>query len=554
VFPVKQAPGVPLPTGPGSAGADGRSQASWRAMTTAPPAPPGLQAAPARASRPRTALAPRARLLLAVAVALGVLARLHSPSALWLDEALSVEIARRPLPALLRALRNDGSPPLYYLLLHVWTGVLGTSDTAVRALSALFSLACLPFAWLSARRLGGRGTADAALLLLAVSPFAVRYATEARMYALVQLLVAAGLLALLRALERPTPARLAPVAVTSGLLSLTHYWSLFLLAATAGLLLVLSRRSAASGDGARSARRALVALAAGAVVFLPWLPTFLFQLAHTGAPWAAPAHLVDVYYSLTAWSGGGAGPAVLLTLVTLALALLAVAGHPAPGAVVLRRPLSRPALALLAGSLGPLVLGLVVAQVVAGSFAPRYSSVALVPALLLSALGLRALPERARLACLALVTVCGLLGALPLLGSTRRTQAAGTAAVLSSRLQAGDVVAYCPDQLGPAVSRLLPTGTDQVSYPDLSAPQLVDWVDYAQRSAAASPAAFARALDARTPGAIWLVSAAGYRTLEGQCEVVRERLEALRGKGRVLQQEDPAYDERQDVRRYPGRR
>jgi mannosyltransferase len=190
-----------------------------------------VHAAPVRRSGAPARTAARLRLpglwtaLVVVAVALGVLARLHSPSALWLDEALSLGIARRPVPALFDALRRDGSPPLYYLLLHGWIGVFGTTpdavrrraehaDPAVRALSTLFSLAALPLVWLSGRRLGGRLVADAGLVLLAVSPFAVRYATETRMYALVQLLAAALLLALLRARERPSPGRLLPVAAS----------------------------------------------------------------------------------------------------------------------------------------------------------------------------------------------------------------------------------------------------------------------------------------------------------------------------------------------------
>ena len=511
-------------------------------MTTAPPAPTGLLPGPEGPSRSavRAWLVPA---VVAVAVGLGALARLRSPSALWLDEALSVNIARLPVPELLAALRDDGSPPLYYLLLHVWTTVFGTSDTAVRALSALCSLAALPLVWRAGLRLGGPSTGQAALLLLAVSPFAVRYATEARMYALVQLLVAAGLVALLRALEQPTTARLLPVGLLAGMLALTHYWALFLLATTAAVLLVLAVR----GPDRTAARHALGALAAGGVLFVPWLPTFLFQMAHTGAPWAAPARLVDLYYSLTAWAGGGSGPGVLLTLTLLGLGLLAVAGHPLGGAVVIGRPLARTPLLLLAATIAPVLLGLGVAIGVAGGFSARYSSVALVPGLLLASLGLRALPERTRTAALVLVAVCGLSGALPQLSSTHRTQATVTATVVTSGLRAGDVVAYCPDQLGPSVSRLLPSSVRQVVYPTFAAPELVDWVDYAQRNAAASPRSFARRLDARAPGAIWLVSAAGYRTLEGQCEAVRDALADLRGKGRVLQREDPLFDERQAV-------
>jgi mannosyltransferase len=60
-----------------------------------------------------------------VALLAGAVLRFLAPSALWLDEAQSVAIARLPLPDLLEALRQDGAPPLYYLLLHAWMAVLG---------------------------------------------------------------------------------------------------------------------------------------------------------------------------------------------------------------------------------------------------------------------------------------------------------------------------------------------------------------------------------------------------------------------------------------------
>jgi len=46
----------------------------------------------------------------------------YTRSDMWLDEALSVNIARLPLSDLRGALKQDGAPPFYYLLLHVWTG------------------------------------------------------------------------------------------------------------------------------------------------------------------------------------------------------------------------------------------------------------------------------------------------------------------------------------------------------------------------------------------------------------------------------------------------
>ncbi|HEU0101876.1 MAG TPA: glycosyltransferase family 39 protein [Mycobacteriales bacterium] len=523
-------------------------------MSTAPTLPSRASAArvaPARRLAARLVSGRRTgrpawygRLLVALAVTLGVVARLYSPSALWLDEALSVGIARRPVPDLLQALRSDGSPPAYYVLLHLWIGVFGSSDLALRALSTVFSVAALPPIWLAGRRLGGPATGRAALLLLAVSPFAVRYATETRMYALVQLLAAAGLLALLRALERPTVARLLPVSLVSGLLALTHYWALFLLATTAGVLLVLALR------GSRPAGRVLAALAAGGVLFLPWLPTFWFQVRRTGTPWAPPPHLVDVWYSVTSWAGGGTGPAVVLTLLLAGLALLALVGRTTAGGVLLTARVDRTALLLLVGSAGTLAFGLLANMVVSAGYAPRYSSVALAPGLLLAALGLRVLPPRGQAAVLVLATVSGLLASLPQLSSTRRTQAAVTAELLRERLAPGDVVAYCPDQLGPAVSRLLPAGTDQVVYPSFAAPELVDWVDYAERNGDASPQDFANRLTTRTPGAVWLVSAGGYLTFGRQCDELAVALDRLRGDGVTYQGQSGSFDEQQAVRRY----
>ncbi len=69
----------------------------------------------------------------------------HSPllyftQSLWRDEAFSVLFAERPLSFITRNLTFE--PPVYYLLLHYWIKLFGTSEIATRSLSLLgFSLA-----------------------------------------------------------------------------------------------------------------------------------------------------------------------------------------------------------------------------------------------------------------------------------------------------------------------------------------------------------------------------------------------------------------------------
>ena len=99
--------------------------------TQAPARDARIESPPARRTSPWPAL------LVGGVVLAGVALRFITRSDLWLDEALSVNIARLPLSQLHTALRHDGAPPLYYLLLHVWTSAFGTTDVAVRALSGV---------------------------------------------------------------------------------------------------------------------------------------------------------------------------------------------------------------------------------------------------------------------------------------------------------------------------------------------------------------------------------------------------------------------------------
>ncbi len=163
------------------------------------PCGPCLRRFPLSRGRTRTVVG----IAVGLVVAAGLLLRFWTRSGLWLDEALTVNIARLPLHDIPDALKHDGAPPLYYYLLHFWIVLFGQSNDAVRALSGIFAVVTLPVAWLCGRRLGGRAVAWTMLVLLASAPFAVYYATESRMYALVILLTGCGYLALARAVDQP---------------------------------------------------------------------------------------------------------------------------------------------------------------------------------------------------------------------------------------------------------------------------------------------------------------------------------------------------------------
>jgi uncharacterized membrane protein len=206
-------------------------------------------------------------------VAVGIVLRFDTHSALWLDEALTVNISSQPLHAIPGTLRQDGAPLVYYVLLHFWMQVFGTSDLATRSMAGVIGVATLPVAWLAGRRLGGPVVAWVVLVLVASAPFAVFYSTEARMYSLVILLTGCGFLALHRALDVPRPGNLVATAVVAALLLYTQYWALYLVAATGLWLLVLVvvvHRHDRGGDTWKRPAKALVAVGVGALAFAPW--------------------------------------------------------------------------------------------------------------------------------------------------------------------------------------------------------------------------------------------------------------------------------------------
>jgi mannosyltransferase len=217
---------------------------------------------------------------LAAIVGVSVLLRIGTLNVGYgIDEAISVGIASHGLGDIPGTLRLDGSPPLYYVLLHGWMARFGSGEAATRSLSLLFALAAIPVAWWAGRALFGVRGAWLAAAGAAACPFLTRYAQETRMYSLVVLLsiVACAVFAL--AFLHGRRAYLVTLAVSLTLLLYTHDWALFLVAGMAIVWLGLWCRGDVRG------RDGVLVAGAVTVLYAPWVPTLLFQARHTGAPW-----------------------------------------------------------------------------------------------------------------------------------------------------------------------------------------------------------------------------------------------------------------------------
>ena len=403
----------------------------------------------------------RAGVLVAALAALAAWLRTRSlDGTLWIDEALSRGIALHAVGDIPGLLRQDGSPPLYYVLLHWWIALAGDGEAALRGLSAVFAVACVPAAFWAGRAAGGERSGMVAAALAAITPFLTIYGQEARMYSLVALLGLVATGAFVRGFVDGS--RRLQVVFTAAVAALlyTHAWGIFLAAGALAALVVL---------GAPALRHGAVALAAAGVAFLPWVPTLAHQVEHTGAPWSQTPSPWSLLGALPEALAGGVGAA--------ALAALGVGG------ITRARRDERTRRVVVA--LAVLALTTVVAAWVSSQVTPnwanRYLAVVVGPVIVLAAVGL-ARAGRVGLVALGVLAVLWLGYRAP----ADKSNGAALAAQLGPLPPSTLVVSAQPEQvpllayyLGPArFASPLGEGDD---------PLVVDWRDALDRIRASSP-------------------------------------------------------------------
>jgi hypothetical protein len=295
----------------------------------------------------------------------------------WMDEALAVGISSHPLSAIPGVLRHDGSPPLYYLLLHVWMSAFGNSEVATHWLSLLFGLLTIPVGMWAGWSLFGRRVGMVAAVLFAFNAFITVYGQETRMYSLMVLL---GLLAsagFLHGFVYRRRGYLVLFAVAQALMLYTHSWGLFFGAGSAVTVLIVYRLS---DERDRLLRDAVLTYLAAVVLYLPWLPTFLYQATHTAAPWdTTPRFGAPIQLSRNVLGGDRVTAALVFTAV-IGLAGLMVRGT--------RRTLeARLMWALIAIPTATLLFGWISSQITP-AWVPRYFAPIVGPIVLLIAFGI----------------------------------------------------------------------------------------------------------------------------------------------------------------------
>jgi mannosyltransferase len=277
----------------------------------------------------------------------------------WIDEAITTGIASHPLGAIPGILRHDGSPPLFYVLLHFWIQAFGASESATHALPLLFGLLTVPVGMWAGWSLFGRRAGAIAAILFASNAWLTQYAQETRMYELMALLGLIATAAFIHAFVQRRRRYLIVFAVALAVMLYTHVWGVFFGAGTVLALIPIWR---VSEDRWALVRDALLAFVGALILFAPWLPNFIYQAEHTGAPWASAPHFGAPLLISRDLLGGDRVTAALLLGTIAGLAPLFLRRRPAGASA------ARPA----AGADAPQV-----SQAAAGPTAPRHDGLLL---------------------------------------------------------------------------------------------------------------------------------------------------------------------------------
>ena len=194
---------------------------------------------------------------LAAIVVAGLALRLSTIATrgLWLDEVVSIDQAGRSLSAAIMTQVGGVHPPLFHILMHYWIGLFGTGEVAVRSFALLFGVAAIVAAYWAARTLFDGRVGLIAAGIVALSPYHIWYAQEARMYTMMLFfgLLSVGCLGL--AVRRGTPGRWTAYFGVTLLGLFTHYFFAFLVLGEVLYFLVFEvfgRLSALRREGRRS--------------------------------------------------------------------------------------------------------------------------------------------------------------------------------------------------------------------------------------------------------------------------------------------------------------
>ncbi len=231
----------------------------------------------------------------------------------WYDEAFTGVAVKEKFWDMIMMTINDVHPPLYYMALKGFAFFFDYSVFGIRLFSAIFGVLAIWALYLLAKELFSKKVALYASLVATISPFAIQYSQEARMYMMLVFFILIGAYFFVKGLQAGVKKYFLLWGLFTGLSMLTHYMGI-IFSAVYALVFVTWRVSEidwSQGGGVLGkiklllkkvlpTKEILLGYGVAFLVFLPWLKMFIYHVSMKGSnlSWVKTANFGDIVVNL----------------------------------------------------------------------------------------------------------------------------------------------------------------------------------------------------------------------------------------------------------------
>lgn len=208
--------------------------------------------------------------------------RLDAP--VWSDESYSAYLVKGDFGDIMQMAALDVHPPLFYIVLKMWSSVFGTTEIAMRFMSVFFGLIAIIFTYQLLKRLFKFRIAAVGTFFMAISPMFIRYSQEIRMYTMVTAIVLMATYFLSLAIDNIRKQNGGKYWIIYGVLVAvgmwTHYFTIFIWITQ--LIIVMKKLGGKKKllKNKKNLKKFGLAYGVPIVLFIPWVPTMIGQIVN----------------------------------------------------------------------------------------------------------------------------------------------------------------------------------------------------------------------------------------------------------------------------------
>ncbi len=335
-------------------------------------------------------------------LAAGVYISLLFGTDIWYDEAYTFGVLRHSYSEMWRITAADVHPPLYYILLKLFVTPFSDTFTAAKVFSMIPMLLIIIIGGVQLKGIFDKKVSLCFMVMFLIFPFMVPYAVEIRMYSLAALFVFMTAIWAYKSYDRGKAKDSAIMLLSGVAAAYTHYFALVAVGIIYFILLICILK-----HKKHMLRRWIICVVLSVVLYLPWLGSFIAQLAYKveNEYWIDPINMTVVERYITDTFNVGNGGAYFIYFTELVFIMLLLTA-------IFSLDKREKTLSLLAITVwgATILAGVAVSLAVRPIFVIRYSVPTIPVFLIFASIAIaRVQPREIRALCGAVLAVSGIL-------------------------------------------------------------------------------------------------------------------------------------------------